>query len=119
MLLAARDAADKLAAEGHDVTLWDPRVVKPLDAEEPENFSVGAVIQLGRASLTIDAYQINMDSLLGCIAWNPSAVFEGQASSARLQQVGVCQGTRYNVTIRARANGQWGPWSSVLYINSL
>lgn len=66
-----------------------------------------------------DAYQINMDSLLGCIAWNPSAVFEGQASSARLQQVGVCQGTRYNVTIRARANGQWGPWSSVLYINSL
>jgi len=33
MLAAARDAADKLAAEGHDVTLWDPRVVKPLDPE--------------------------------------------------------------------------------------
>ena len=33
MLLAAREAADKLAAEGHDVTLWDPRVVKPLDPE--------------------------------------------------------------------------------------
>ena len=33
MLTAARDAADKLAAEGHDVTLWDPRVVKPLDPE--------------------------------------------------------------------------------------
>ena len=24
MLAAARDAADRLAAEGHDVTLWDP-----------------------------------------------------------------------------------------------
>jgi len=35
---------------------------KPLDAEESENFSVGAVIQLGRASLTIDAYQINIDN---------------------------------------------------------
>ncbi len=33
MLAAARDAADKLAAEGHRVTLWDPRVVKPLDPE--------------------------------------------------------------------------------------
>ena len=35
---------------------------EPLDAEESENFSVGAVIQLGRASLTIDAYQINIDN---------------------------------------------------------
>lgn len=34
----------------------------PLDAEESENFSVGAVLQLGRASLTIDAYQINIDN---------------------------------------------------------
>jgi 1-deoxy-D-xylulose-5-phosphate synthase len=33
MLAAARDAADRLAAEGHDVTVWDPRVVKPLDPE--------------------------------------------------------------------------------------
>lgn len=33
MLTAARDAADKLAAEGHEVTVWDPRVVKPLDPE--------------------------------------------------------------------------------------
>ncbi len=33
MLAAARDAADKLAAEGLDVTVWDPRVVKPLDAD--------------------------------------------------------------------------------------
>lgn len=66
-----------------------------------------------------DAYEIRMDSLLGCITWNPSAVFVGQAGSARLQQTGVCQGTRYDVTIRARANGQWGPWSPALRINSL
>ncbi len=33
MLSAARDATDKLAAEGHAVTLWDPRVVKPLDPD--------------------------------------------------------------------------------------
>ncbi len=33
MLAPARDAADKLAAEGIDVTLWDPRVVKPLDTD--------------------------------------------------------------------------------------
>jgi 1-deoxy-D-xylulose-5-phosphate synthase len=33
MLAAARDAADKLAAEGHQPTVWDPRVVKPLDPE--------------------------------------------------------------------------------------
>ncbi len=35
---------------------------KPLDAEESENFSVGAVLQFGRASVTIDAYQINIDN---------------------------------------------------------
>ncbi len=35
---------------------------QPLDAEESENFSIGAVMQFGRASLTIDAYQINIDN---------------------------------------------------------
>jgi len=34
---------------------------KPLDAETSVNFSVGAVMQLGPVSLTIDAYQINID----------------------------------------------------------
>jgi len=33
MLAAARHAAERLAEQGHDVTVWDPRVVKPLDAE--------------------------------------------------------------------------------------
>jgi 1-deoxy-D-xylulose-5-phosphate synthase len=33
MLAAARAAADRLAEDGHEVTVWDPRVVKPLDPE--------------------------------------------------------------------------------------
>lgn len=33
MLAAAQEAAEVLADEGHDVTVWDPRVVKPLDPE--------------------------------------------------------------------------------------
>jgi len=33
MLAAAREAASRLEAEGVSVTVWDPRVVKPLDAE--------------------------------------------------------------------------------------
>jgi 1-deoxy-D-xylulose-5-phosphate synthase len=33
MLQAALDAAEQLAEDGIDATVWDPRVVKPLDAE--------------------------------------------------------------------------------------
>jgi 1-deoxy-D-xylulose-5-phosphate synthase len=33
MLGAASAAAERLAEQGHDVTVWDPRVVKPLDPE--------------------------------------------------------------------------------------
>ncbi len=33
MLGAADEAADRLAEQGHQVTVWDPRVVKPLDPE--------------------------------------------------------------------------------------
>jgi len=33
MLEACLEAADTLTAEGIDVTVWDPRIVKPLDAE--------------------------------------------------------------------------------------
>lgn len=34
---------------------------KPLEAEESTNFSVGAVARVGDLSITIDAYQINID----------------------------------------------------------
>lgn len=33
MLNRAKEAADRLAEDGHEVTVWDPRVVKPLDAD--------------------------------------------------------------------------------------
>ena len=33
MLAACNDAAEILAGEGVDVTVWDPRIVKPLDSE--------------------------------------------------------------------------------------
>jgi 1-deoxy-D-xylulose-5-phosphate synthase len=33
MLAPARRAAERLVAEGHDVTVWDPRLIKPLDPE--------------------------------------------------------------------------------------
>jgi hypothetical protein len=33
---------------------------KPLDAEKATNYSLGAVFQLGRVNLTVDAYQINL-----------------------------------------------------------
>ncbi len=33
MLSAAEAAADLLAEEGHDVTVWDPRLIKPLDPD--------------------------------------------------------------------------------------
>jgi iron complex outermembrane receptor protein len=51
-----------------DVTTFpvsDPVAValgaKPLEAEESVNFSVGAVARVGDLSITIDAYQINID----------------------------------------------------------
>ena len=34
---------------------------QPLDAEESVNFSLGAILRFGRASLTIDAYRIDID----------------------------------------------------------
>ncbi len=51
-----------------DVTTFpvtDPIAValgaKPLDAEESLNYSIGAVLRFGEASLTVDAYWINID----------------------------------------------------------
>jgi iron complex outermembrane receptor protein len=35
---------------------------KPLDSEDSTNFSVGAVFQFDRASLTVDAYRIELDN---------------------------------------------------------
>lgn len=58
---------------------------------------------------------------LSDVAWQGCAtshggVISGQVSSGRVQAWGLCQGTEYDVTIRAKANGQWGPWSSAVRI---
>ncbi len=64
-----------------------------------------------------EAYEISMDgyALGGCVT-DHGAVLNGQRSSGRVQAVGLCLGSRYNVSIRARANGQWGPWSPSINI---
>ncbi|HKY13560.1 MAG TPA: PKD domain-containing protein [Microthrixaceae bacterium] len=59
-----------------------------------------------------EAYQVDMDGFVlgGCVT-DHGAVLEGQRSSGRVQGVGLCLGSQYDVKIRARANGLWGPWS--------
>jgi hypothetical protein len=63
------------------------------------------------------AYQVEMDGyfLGGCVT-DHGATFEGQRSSGRVQAVGLCLGSKYDVNIRARANGVWGPWSPTINI---
>jgi hypothetical protein len=58
------------------------------------------------------AYEISMDAYFGggCLT-DHSSVFTGQVSGGRVQAFGLCLGSHYNVSIRAQANGQWGPWS--------
>lgn len=60
-------------------------------------------------------YQITMDGVVGCLT-DHSATIPGPASSGRVQAVGLCLGSKYDVKIRAFANGQWGPWSPNLRI---
>jgi PKD repeat protein len=59
-----------------------------------------------------DAYNVEMDgfALGGCVT-DHGATFNGQVSSGRVQAFGLCLGSQYDVKIRARANGVWGPYS--------
>lgn len=63
------------------------------------------------------AYEVNLDGFFGggCLT-DHSAVINGQVSSGRVQAAGLCQGSQYYMSIRAQANGQWGPWSSAVLI---
>ena len=58
------------------------------------------------------AYEISMDGFFlgGCVT-DHSAVINGQVGSGRVQAVGLCLGSQYDVSIRAQANGLWGRWS--------
>ncbi|MGI9579021.1 MAG: PKD domain-containing protein, partial [Microthrixaceae bacterium] len=57
-------------------------------------------------------YQIEMDGYFGggCVT-DHSATIAGPASTGRVQAFGLCLGSKYDVRIRAFANGFWGPWS--------
>ena len=46
----------------------------------------------------------------GCLT-DHSATFDAPATSGRVTALGLCLGSKYDVSIRAQANGQWGPWS--------
>lgn len=59
-----------------------------------------------------DGYEIFMDGYFGggCLT-DHSAVIEGQVSRGRVTAAGLCLGSKYDVKIRARRNGQWSAWS--------
>lgn len=58
-----------------------------------------------------EAYRVEMVPTLGCIATSVTREFVGQVSGGRIQQFGLCLGTRYDIRVQAMANGIWGPWS--------
>jgi cytolethal distending toxin subunit B len=64
-----------------------------------------------------DGYEIYMDGFLGggCTS-DHRAIVEGQVGSGRVQAFGLCLGSKYNVKIRARRNGQWSAWSPSIRI---
>jgi len=57
-------------------------------------------------------YQVDMGAFFGggCLI-DASSVINGQTSHGRVQDALLCLGSRYDVRIRAKANGLWGPWS--------
>lgn len=64
-----------------------------------------------------DGYEIHMEGYFGggCLT-DHSAVIDGQVGRGRVTAVGLCLGSKYNVKIRARRNGQWSAWSSTVRI---
>jgi hypothetical protein len=64
-----------------------------------------------------EAYEINLGASFGngCLV-SKSAVIPGPAGSGRVQDALLCLGTTYSATIRAKANGLWGPWSPAVNI---
>lgn len=61
-------------------------------------------------------YQITLDGFFGggCVT-DHSATVPGP-STGRVQAFGLCLGSKYDVSIRAYANGMWGPWSPSIRI---
>ena len=59
-----------------------------------------------------EAYEIKMISFFGggCLT-DVYQEFTGQRASGTVNRFGLCLGSKYDTSIRARANGIWGPWS--------
>ncbi len=64
-----------------------------------------------------EKYEVFMDGYLGggCLT-DHSAQFDAPATSGRVQAIGLCVGSKYNVSIRTYANGQWSEWSPSINI---
>lgn len=64
-----------------------------------------------------DGYEIHMEGYFGggCLT-DHSGVINGQVGRGRVTAVGLCLGSKYNVKIRARRNGQWSSWSPTINI---
>ena len=60
----------------------------------------------------VTRYEIKLDGFFagGCVT-DHSGTIAAPASSGRVQAFGLCLGSQYDVSIRAEANGIWGPWS--------
>jgi hypothetical protein len=63
----------------------------------------------------VTRYEIKLDWVLGCVTSHSDRI-AAPASSGRAQAFGLCLGSRYDVSIRAEANGIWGPWSPSIRI---
>jgi hypothetical protein len=64
-----------------------------------------------------ESYEVLMDGYFGggCLT-DHSATFTAPTSHGRVQAIGLCLGSQYNVSIRYKANGSWGPWSPTIHI---
>lgn len=65
----------------------------------------------------VQAYEIHMDAYFGggCLI-DASAVIENNSGSGQVKAGSLCLGTNYNVKIRSRRDGVWGPWTSTIRI---
>ncbi len=60
----------------------------------------------------VTRYEIKLNAFFlgGCVT-DHSGTIAAPASSGRVRAFGLCLGSQYDVSIRAEANGIWGPWS--------
>lgn len=57
-----------------------------------------------------EKYEVLMNGQVGCQT-DHSAQFNAPATTGRVQALGLCLGSQYDISIRAYANGLWSDWS--------